>query len=275
MREQELRSKLLALLAGPCNPATLAQADRIVAALGRTERSAAPVSVETRTYNARVELRTVGKDKKIGGYAARFNIPSNPIPSRNGKFQEVLRPGAFDIALENSDTVCLVQHDDNKILGRTSARTLRLKTDHLGLQFECDLPDTSYARDLYESVKRGDLNECSFAFGQPDDEWDYSNSDMPVRYIRSIGVLRDVSVVAQPAYPNTQVGVRSDIDLVEVRSRFDKRTDWRAHRGWRDACAEYGVNPDTASGWDLGAAVNRHEQQTVARQRQMIDFLLN
>lgn len=231
--------------------------------------------METRTFNTRVELRNAsGKDKKIGGYAARFSIASNPIPSRNGKFQEVLRQSAFDIALGASDTVCLVQHDDNKILGRVSAKTLRLKTDHLGLQFECDLPNTSYANDLYESVKRGDLNECSFAFGQPDDEWDYSNPDMPVRYIRSVGILRDVSVVAQPAYPHTDVGVRSDIDLVEVRSRFDKRTDWRAHKHWRSCCEYTGVNPDKASLPELIAAIERHNAQTVARQRQMIDFVL-
>lgn len=277
MRERELRNKLLALLAGPCNPTTIAQADRIVRDLGRiNERSTAPVLVETRTFNARVELRDAGgKDKKIGGYAARYNIASNPISSRNGKFTEVLRPGAFDTALGDSDTICNIQHDMNKILGRTSARTLRLKTDHLGLQFECDLPNTSYANDLYESVKRGDLCECSFAFGQADDEWDYSNPNMPVRYLRSIGFLRDVSVVADPAYPQTAVGVRSEIDLVEVRSRFDKRTDWRAHRGWRGACAEYGLNPDTASGWDLGAAVNRHDKQVVERQRAMTEFLLS
>lgn len=232
--------------------------------------------METRTFNARAELRNAGgKDKRIGGYAARFNIASNPITSRNGgHFQEVLRHGAFDAALGDSDTVCLVQHDMNKILGRTSSRTLRLKTDHLGLQFECDLPNTSYANDLYESVKRGDLNECSFAFGQPDDSWDYSNPDMPVRYIRSIGILRDVSVVAQPAYPQTAVGVRSEIDLAEVRSRIDKRTDWRAHKHWRSCCEYMGVNPDKASLPELVAAIERNDKQTVARQRQMIDFVL-
>src|SRR5690348_4112068 len=100
--------------------------------------------METRIFNTQAQLRSVGdgKSRRIGGYAAKYRITSNPIPSRDGgKFIEMLEHGAFNDALASRDLdcVCLQQHDPQKVLGRTKSGTLRLSSDEIGLKFECDL----------------------------------------------------------------------------------------------------------------------------------------
>jgi len=241
--------------------------------------------METRIFNSRIQLRSAANGGMVvGGYAARFNIASKPIPSRNGgSFQEILKPTAFSNVLgdPNLDTVALVNHDANKVLGRTGSRTLRLHADNLGLQFEVDLsPNISFHRDLHESVKRGDMNGASFAFQVDEEEWE-EDGDYPTRTIRSVKSLRDVSIVTDPAYPHTAVGIRSDVDLAEVRSRYfpANKRPWRQDRIWRSSCEFYGVNPDTASTSQLVAAYElhtKHGNQIVAqRHRSMMDFLLS
>src|SRR5690242_9418372 len=103
------------------------------------------------------------KDKRIIGYAATYNNLSNPIPAKDGgEFRERILPGAFDEVLRSSpDVVMTLNHDANQVLGRTTSGTLKLHADERGLAFDCLLPNTSYAQDAYESVKRGDLNGCS------------------------------------------------------------------------------------------------------------------
>ena len=109
------------------------------------------------------EVRAVknGDKRTITGYAARYNLLSGDL----GGFRERIASGAFKrILATNPDVVCLFNHSDNAVLGRTTAGTLRLSEDSRGLKFECDLPGTTAGRDTYESVQRGDLNGCSFAF---------------------------------------------------------------------------------------------------------------
>ena len=57
-----------------------------------------------------------------------------------------------------SDVKCLINHDFNYVIGRTQAETLTLKLDDKGLYFKCLLPNTSYARDIYENIKAGNVN---------------------------------------------------------------------------------------------------------------------
>ncbi len=114
-----------------------------------------------------------------------------------------------------------------------------------------------------------------------DDEW--ADGAYPTRTVHSVKALRDVSVVTDPAYDHTQVGIRSDVDLAEVRSRYfptpNNKKNWRQERVWRSSCEVYGVNPDTASTFELVAAYElhtKHGNQIVAqRHRRMMDFLLS
>src|SRR5947209_3411151 len=113
-----------------------------------------------------------GKDLQVSGYAAQYGVLSHMLGDGRARFRERIESRAFEKALKNADTIATINHDVNQILGRTISGTLRLSSDSTGLAFECDLPDTSYARDLYTSVKRGDMRSCSFAFQDADNAFD-------------------------------------------------------------------------------------------------------
>ncbi len=153
-----------------------------------------------------VELRAAGDRNSISGYAAIYNSFSEDL----GGFREVLLPGAFNSVLaRNPDVRALVNHDTAQVLGRTISKTLSLESDDTGLAFSVDLPDTSVARDLHTSVRRGDVSGASFAFSVGFDDYDIRfEGDELVREIRNIANLYEVSVVTFPAYLATEVSAR-------------------------------------------------------------------
>jgi len=145
---------------------------------------------EFRMENAEYEGNT------IRGYAAVYNSDSEWM----GGFYEQIEAGAFDSVLEN-DVRAYFNHDENLLLGRVSSGTLRIGTDKRGLFYEVDLPNTSYANDLVELMKRGDVNQSSFAFLIEKDRWEQRDG-ITYRIIEKVSRLLDVSPVAQPAYPD-------------------------------------------------------------------------
>ena len=132
----------------------------------------------------------------IRGYAAVYNSDSEWM----GGFYEQIEAGAFDSVLEN-DVRAYFNHDENLLLGRVSSGTLRISTDKRGLFYEVDLPNTTYANDLVELMKRGDVNQSSFAFLIEKDRWEQRDG-VTYRIIEKVSRLLDVSPVAQPAYPD-------------------------------------------------------------------------
>lgn len=151
----------------------------------------------------------------LTGYAAVFNSPSEIISQ---SFREVVAPGAFADSLKADDQRCFIEHDPSMVIGRRSAGTLKLKEDDIGLRFECELPDTSYARDLMVSVERGDVTGASFGFQTNDDVWTMRDG-MPLRTLRSV-TLADISPVSYPAYSQTKVNLRS-LDKFKEQSRVE------------------------------------------------------
>ena len=135
------------------------------------------------------------KGETIRGYAAVYNSDSEWM----GGFYEQIEVGAFDDVLEN-DVRAYFNHDENLLLGRVSSGTLRIGTDKRGLFYEVDLPNTTYANDLVELMKRGDINQSSFAFLIGQDRWE-ERGGKTYRIIEKVSRLLDVSPVAQPAYP--------------------------------------------------------------------------
>lgn len=145
-------------------------------------------------------------DRKIRGLAIAFNKKSVDL----GGFIEYIAPEAVDRTLRDAlDVRALVDHDSSKIVGRTVSGTLTLRKTRAGLEVVVDPPNTSYARDIIESVSRGDVTGMSFGFRvMPDgQEWDFDN-ETPVRTITDM-VISEVSIVTFPAYPDTDVAVRA------------------------------------------------------------------
>jgi hypothetical protein len=167
------------------------------------------------------ELRVVQEKgrRKIVGYASRFNSDSVDMG-----FIEQVAPGAFKRTLaENADVRALVDHNPTLILGRSKAGTLTMKEDEKGLHISIDPPDTQAARDIMQSIDRGDIDAMSFGFTTRADAWDYK-AEPPRRTLTDVDLF-DVSVVTFPAYPETSVALRSLEHAKaegEARARLEK-----------------------------------------------------
>ena len=142
----------------------------------------------------------------IRGYAAVYNSDSEWM----GGFYEQIATGAFDGVMEN-DVRAYFNHDENLLLGRVSSGTLRISTDKRGLFYEVDLPNTTYANDLAELMKRGDVNQSSFAFLIEKDRWEQRDGTT-YRIIEKVSRLLDVSPVSQPAYPDATSELKRDLE---------------------------------------------------------------
>lgn len=160
-----------------------------------------------------IEMRVEDKDgeKRLQGYAAKFNKWSEDL----GYFREKIAPGAFTDAIKDSDVRALKNHDPNLLLGRTSAGTLRLVENKVGLKFEVDMPNTTTGQDTLEEVRRGDITGCSFGFTVKEQSWRYLEDGNVERTIVKVGELFDVGPVTYPAYPDTSVAARSREAFVE------------------------------------------------------------
>lgn len=157
--------------------------------------------------NVKFETRADGEGAEkpvIIGHAAVFDQLSEDL----GGFREKIAPGAFAEAINRDDVRALFNHDPNFVLGRNKAGTLRMTEDAVGLRVEIDPPDTQIARDLMVSLKRGDISQMSFGFIVEAQAWEEGEDGKVTRTIKKAGLF-DVSPVTYPAYPQTDVAVRS------------------------------------------------------------------
>ena len=173
------------------------------------------------TTDARMD---VDAGQKIRGTAIVFNAASVDL----GGFTEYIAPEAVDRTLrEGLDVRALVDHDSGKIIGRTRAGTLGLKKTRTGLEIEIAPPNTTYARDLLESVGRGDISGMSFGFRTITDDWRMEDGQA-IRTVYDM-VISEVSVVGFPAYPTTDVQVAQRC-LVQFREQHAGRSVAMARR---------------------------------------------
>jgi len=163
--------------------------------------------VERRAYPFALEVRGDEDSPKIVGYAAVFDQPSTDL----GGFTEIIRSSAFDKTLKDgADVRALWNHNPDYVLGRTKSGTLSLSTDEKGLRIEIDPPDTTWARDLMQTIKRGDVDQMSFGFRTIRDKWTQDEDGTTIRELIEVQLF-DVSPVTFSAYPQTEVQVRTAI----------------------------------------------------------------
>jgi uncharacterized protein len=151
-----------------------------------------------------MRLNYDGRAPVITGYAAKFNQWTELYPG----FFERIAPGAFNASIRKDDVRALINHDPSLILGRNKAQTLKLKEDEVGLNYEIIPPDTSAARDLMISIKRGDVTQSSFGFRILKRTMEIDEKKNEMRRTVQEAMLLDVSPVTYPAYPSTEVHVR-------------------------------------------------------------------
>jgi HK97 family phage prohead protease len=185
---------------------------------GKPERRIIPYSELQFKYEERAE----GQPPKIHGQVALFNRLSQEMWG----FRERIAPGCFKKTIGEADIRALMNHDPNYVLGRNTSGTLKLWEDDIGLNMECEPPDTQWAKDLMVSMKRGDVDQMSFGFRVIKDSWE----DVDGEIIRTLieCELFDVSVVTYPAYLATSASVRSLLysnefrDLAELIERVNR-----------------------------------------------------
>lgn len=187
---------------------------------------------ERRTISHPVELRAgkAGAETVIEGYAALFNVMSDDL----GGFREVIIPGAFKERLAD-DVRALWQHDPLYVFGRTTSGTLELREDDTGLRYRVETPDAQWARDALASIRRGDVNQSSFAFAITDGaQWDLGKDGQVTRTITRVARLYDVSPVTFPAYPETSADVRSWVDQLRAQSSTPDKAEAEQARARQD-----------------------------------------
>ena len=166
-------------------------------------------------FNRTIELRDAQfseneeKQKVLEGYAVVFDSPTVLYEYDGIEYKEVIARDAFDKA--DLKDVCLkYNHGDCAgILARTRNGSLEINIDDYGLKFRATLLNTPNANEIYECVKNGLLDKCSFAFRCEEDAY---NQETHTRTILKIKRVYDLSVVDIPAYDDTNVEARNYFD---------------------------------------------------------------
>ena len=153
-----------------------------------------------------LELRSEGTDEPlITGHIAVFGEWSLDL----GGFVERVMPGAFSKTIQEADIHHYFNHDGNIVLGRNKSGTLRLKEDDRGLHIENDPPNTQTVRDLVlEPIRRGDIDQGSFAFLPTRQEWGRATDGKLTRTLHEVRLFH-TSIVPRGAYPQTDVAMRA------------------------------------------------------------------
>ena len=175
---------------------------------------------QLRSAASQFQTREAEGDLTIEGYFSVFNSNFELWPGAT----ESVAPGAFSETLGN-DIRALVNHDDTLVLGRNKAGTLELREDAHGLWGKIKVnPNDGDAMNLYERVKRGDVDQCSFGFWIEDEETEFRDDGSIHWTIRKVNLF-EVSVCTFPAYEATEVSARK-ADYAEILKR--KAEKWRA-----------------------------------------------
>ena len=176
---------------------------------------------EIRCTAGNIELRDASEESEhlIEGYALKFDTWSENL----GGFKETITRKALD-KTDFSDVRALFNHNADHVLARSSAGTLHLDVDDIGLKFRFQVPETTYGKDLLENIRNGNVSQCSFGFqiAKDGDAIEYDNEDkIYKRSLNDIERIVDISAVTYPAYKDTEVGpaLRSIDAINELEQR--------------------------------------------------------
>lgn len=168
-------------------------------------------------------IQTEDGNLKIRGTAIVFNEPSQDMG-----FIEYIEPEAVR-NLDFSKTMLLYNHETSKILARANAGNLKIEVTERGVDFEAELSQTTLAKDVYENVRSGNLQGCSFGFriAKDGDGWDTRDDGTIVHTIRKIDNVAELSITPIPAYLQTSVGVQRSLEKMkeEIRMAEEKKQE--------------------------------------------------
>ena len=175
---------------------------------------------QTRMKATEFTVREENNTPTIEGYFAVFNSNYDIAPGMS----ESIAQGAFSEAL-GGDIRALVNHDTTLVLGRNTNSTLELREDSHGLWGQVRInPNDSEAMNLYERVKRGDVDGCSIGFDIAEEKTEFLDNGDVHWTIEKVLPLYEVSAVTFPAYQDTNVSART-MQKEEIEKR--KNEAWK------------------------------------------------
>lgn len=163
---------------------------------------------EIRNTTFQVTANEEDEKRTVEGYALLFGVSSD-----NLGFEEVIERGALDGVLGKSDVFALLNHDRSKgILARAKngSGSLSLEVDTKGLKYRFEAPKTALGNELLENLRRGEIDQSSFAFTVADggEKWERQKNGVWKRTISKFERIYDVSPVYNAAYSKTSVYMR-------------------------------------------------------------------
>ena len=164
-----------------------------------------------------------GKESRtISGYAIVFGVESRILADYWDNYREIIEPGAItEERLKDMDIKMTMYHNREKILARSNKGegTLKISVDEVGVHYEFDAPNTVDGDTALELVKRGDLSGSSFMFWTDEKSgvsYEKRSDGIMLRRVKTIGMIYDMTIAADPAYEQTSVKAR------EAYSQFEK-----------------------------------------------------
>lgn len=171
-----------------------------------------------------VRADSSGDGLTMEGYAAVFNSPTT-INSWEGNFRETIRPGAFKKTLSERTPVLMFEHGQHPLIGTMPLGTItKAREDAHGVYVQARLSDNWLIKPVRDAIAEGAIQGMSFRFSIVRDEWTKAKrGDIPDRYIHELRAP-ELGPVVFPAYPDTEVGVRS-LELAHLLSDPEVRSD--------------------------------------------------
>ena len=158
-----------------------------------------------------IQFRALGEDEKpeelkdemiVEGKAITYDDKTRLFSMDGNDYFEIIERGALKDT-DVSDVFLKYNHSDNfMVLARTRNKTLSIEDREDGVYIRASLANTSEGKDLYELIKRGDIDKMSFAFTEKDGLF---NEETKTWTVRNITKLYDVAAVTVPAYENTNI----------------------------------------------------------------------
>jgi uncharacterized protein len=178
---------------------------------------------EVRTSHQPFEIRrNPDGSQTIVGYASVF-APAFKSQDMGGWVEEIDRHAFDDCLATNPDVRALFNHDQNWVLGRTKSGTLKLSVDSVGLRYEITPNlESTQSNDVLAALKRGDIDQSSFAMVCKEDDWRIEDGGVIRRVLQAD--LYDVSPVTYPAYPDATSGLRASLRScpADIRCRINR-----------------------------------------------------
>lgn len=163
--------------------------------------------------------------RTIEGYAIVFGVESRILSDYWDNYREIIEPGAItEERLKEMDIKMTMYHNREKILARSTngEGTLKLTVDDVGVKYSFEAPNTVDGDTALELVKRGDLSGSSFMFWTDEKSgvsYEKRSDGMMLRRVKTIGMIYDMTIAADPAYEQTTVAAR------EAYTQFESKEE--------------------------------------------------